>query len=101
MFRSIEYVCVCAYVHCITQKDTSSVLQTTTIEFHLPAPTPEGEDLAKATQTQNLLGTPEHVATFVVNALFAAIVEANNVSVTTVPEKMKVWFKAYRYYTHT
>ena len=62
---------------------------------------PKGEILARATQTQNLLGTPEHIATFVVNTLFAAILEATNVSVTTVPEKMTVWFKAYRYYTHT
>ena len=61
---------------------------------------PEGEALAKATQTQNLLGTPELIATFVVNTLFAAILEATNASVTTVPEKMTVWFKAYRYYTH-
>ena len=83
-------------MHCI-EKPIFSVLQTTTIEFHLLTPTdPEGEHLAKATKTRNLLGTPKRIATFVVNTLFAAIVEATNVSVTTVPEKMKVWFKAYR-----
>ena len=84
-------------VHALHRKATFSVLQTATIEFPLLASTPDGEHLAKATQTQNLLGTPECIATFVVNTLFAAIVEATNVSVTTVPEKMTVWFKAYRY----
>ena len=87
-------------MHCI-EKPLFSVLQTTT-EFHFLAPIdPEGEHLAKATQTQNLLGTPKRIATIVVNTLFAAIVEATNVSLT-VPEKMRVWFKAYRYmyYTH-
>ena len=47
-----------------------------------------------------LSSLPELIATFVVTTLFAAIVEATNVSVTTVPEKMTVCFKAYRYYTH-
>ena len=95
-FSSIEDVCLCACMHYIELYFL--VLQTTTIEFHLLVPTdPEGEHLPKATQTQNLLETPEHIATFVVNTLFAAIVEATNASVTTVPEKMRVWFMAYRY----
>ena len=98
--RCIEDVHLCPCVHALHRKATFSVLQTTTIEFPLPASTPDGEHLAKATQTHNFLGTPECIATFVVNTLFAAIVEATNVSVTTVPEKMTVWFKAYRYYTH-
>ena len=102
-FSSIEDVCLCACIHALHRRATFPVLQTTTVGAgHLLAPTdPEEEALAKATQTQNLLGTPEHIATFVVNTLFAAILEATNVSVTTVPEKMRVWFKAYRYYTHT
>ena len=95
--RCIEDVHLCSCVHALYRKATFSVLQTTTIEFPLLASTPDGEHLAKATQTQNLLGTSECIATFVVNTLFAAIVEATNASVTTVPEKMTVWFKAYRY----
>ena len=49
--------------------------------------------------TQNPLGTPEHIAAFVVNTLFNAIVGtafAQDTSVRTVSEKMTVWFKAYR-----
>ena len=46
--------------------------------------------------TQNPLGTPKHIATFVVNTLFNAIVEATNQNMAKVPEKMMVWFKAYR-----
>ena len=52
------------------------------------------QQLVSAIQTQNPLGTPEHIATFLVNTLFSAIVEAKDVS-----EKMTVWFKAYRYVT--
>lgn len=51
------------------------------------------------TNAQNLLGTPEHIAGFVVNTLFNAIVGATfgkDISVAKVPEKMTVWFKAYR-----
>ena len=85
-------------MHALHKRTTFPVLQTTTIGSHLLAPTDlEGEALAKATQTQNLLSTPKHIATLVVNTLFTAIVEATNVSVTTVPDKMTVWFKAYRY----
>lgn len=95
--RCSDDVHLCPCVHALHRKATFSVLQTTTVEFPLLASTPDGEHLAKATQAQNLLGTPECIATFVVNTLFAAIVEVTNVSVTTVPEKMTVWFKAYRY----
>ena len=48
---------------------------------------------------QNPLGTPEHIAAIVVNTLFNVIVGsmfAQDTSVATVPEKMTVWFKAYR-----
>ena len=97
-FSSIEDVCLCACMHALHKRATFPVLQTTTIGSHLLAPTdPEGEALAKVTQTQNLLGTPEHIATLVVDTLFAAIVEVSNASVATLPEKMRVWFMAYRY----
>ena len=49
--------------------------------------------------TQNPLGTPEHIAAFVVNMLFNVIVGSmftRDSSVRTVSEKMTVWFKAYR-----
>ena len=49
--------------------------------------------------TQYPLGTPEHIAAFVVNSLFNVIVGSmivENTSMTTVPDKMTVWFKAYR-----
>ena len=88
-------------MHALCKTATFPFFQTTTIGSHLLAPTDlEGEALAKATQTQNLLSTPKHIATLVVNTLFTAIVEATNASATTVPEKMTVWFKAYRYCTH-
>ena len=48
---------------------------------------------------QNPLGTPEHIATFVVNTLFNVILGATygpDVSLTTEPKKMTVWFKTYR-----
>ena len=48
---------------------------------------------------QNPLGTPEHIATFVVNTFFGAIVGATfgkDFSTTTMSEKMTVWFKAYQ-----
>lgn len=44
--------------------------------------------------TSNPLGTPEHIATFVVNTLFDGILGATYDRY--VPEKMTVWFKAYR-----
>ena len=44
--------------------------------------------------TKNPLGTPEHIATFVVNTLFDAILGATYGR--DIPEKMTVWFKAYR-----
>ena len=78
------YVCVCV---CTCYKPTFLLLQipTTTVELqHLL--NLEGKQLI----------TSEHIAIFVVNTLFSAIVEATKVSVTTVPEKMRVWFKAYR-----
>ena len=46
--------------------------------------------------TQNPLGTPKHIATFVVNTLFNAIVEVSIGNMAKVPEKMMVWFKVYR-----
>ena len=63
----------------------------------VPSPM-EREQLVSAI-TQNPLGTPEHIAAFVVNRLFNAIVGlafAQDTSVTTVSEKMIIWFKAYR-----
>ena len=78
---------MCVRVH--TRKLTFTFLQTATVE-------PQGEQLVRAIQAQNPLGTSEHIAVFVVNTLFSAIVEATTVSVTAVPEKMRVWFKAYR-----
>ena len=76
-----------------TSKLTFPLLQTTTTAVELDL---EGEQLVRAIQTQNPLGISEHIAIFVVNALFSAIVEATTVSITAVPEKMRVWFKAYR-----
>ena len=51
----------------------------------------------KQTQ-QNPLGTPEHIATFVVNTLFNVILGATygpGVS-STEPKKITVWFETYR-----
>ena len=51
------------------------------------------------TNAQNVLGTPQHIAAFVVNTLFNAIVGATfgkDISMENMPEKMTVWFKAYR-----
>ena len=44
----------------------------------------------------NPLGTTEHIATFVVNTLFNAILGSAYDTVEVFPEKMTVWFKAYR-----
>ena len=51
-----------------------------------------------ASRIQNLLGTPEHIAAFVVNTLFNAMgtIYSEDVSIATVPKKMMEWFKAYR-----
>ena len=46
--------------------------------------------------TQNPLGTTEHIATFVVNTLFNAILGSIYDGKEMKPEKMTVWFKAYR-----
>jgi len=46
--------------------------------------------------TSNPLGTPEHIATFVVNTLFNAILGSTYAGKEMEPEKMTVWFKAYR-----
>ena len=51
------------------------------------------------TGAQNVLGTNEHIAAFVVNTLFIAILGVafgTDASMETIPEKMTVWFKAYR-----
>lgn len=51
------------------------------------------------TGAQNVLGTNEHVAAFVVNTLFTAILGVTfgtDTSIETIPEKMTVWFKTYR-----
>lgn len=51
---------------------------------------------AYLTSAQNLLITPEHLATLVVNTLFSAILGCTYCPIDMVPERMTAWFKAYR-----
>ena len=59
-------------------------------------------------KTQHPLGTPEHLSAFVVGHLFNALVGAafgqikapNSCELVNNPEKMLMWYKAYRYVIH-
>ena len=59
-------------------------------------------------KTQHPLGTPEHLSTFVIGHLFNALVGAalgqiktpNSCELVNNPEKMLMWYKAYRYVTY-
>ena len=53
--------------------------------------------LVSAINSYNPLGTTEHIATFVVNTLFNAILGSAYKPMEVFPEKITVWFKAYRY----
>jgi len=60
------------------------------LQFSSPERKPS-QQLANAIDpTQNSLGSLQHIAAFVVNILF------NGARDATVPEKMTIWFKAYR-----
>ena len=93
----IAFDCVYARVYPLV------CLQTVTQEPHLLSQTKEPchqlVSTIHLTGPQNLLGTPEHIAAFVVNTLFNAIVGVSlgqKYSIPTMAEKMTVWFKAFR-----
>ena len=55
------------------------------------------QQLANASDpTQNSLGSLQHIAAFAVNILFNGIMGYTCARDATVPEKMTIWFKAYR-----
>ena len=106
-FRGENMICVRAYLNvglCVIKSFFH--LQAVRLEphFHLPVD-PHWESYQQLvsavhlTDAQNPLGTPEHIATFVVNTLFSAItgsIYGLDVSKATVAEKITIWFKAYR-----
>ena len=63
------------------------------LQFSSPERKPS-QQLANAIDpNQNSLGSLQHIAAFVVNILFNAIMGNRD---ATVPEKMEIWFEAYR-----
>ena len=59
---------------------------------------PSHQFLAAVKDNPGILGTPEHLATFVIETLFSALVGSTYQvdSTTSTRDKLKVWFKAYR-----
>ena len=99
-------VCIIYYVHvCMHLYTSFPYSQTAKAVPHLLFPLGSEQEscqqLVSATtkQTwQNPLGTPEHIATFVVNTLFNVILGATYGPdvFSTEPKKITVWFETYR-----
>ena len=102
-FKTCLHVCACLYVCLYVLLISCLQVAKAVPHLFLSLEREPSEQLVSAfNQTQNPLGTPEHIAIFVVNTLFNAILGATygaqNVSMKTEvePEKLIVWFKAYR-----
>ena len=90
------YVCLCVLLICL------QVAKAVPHLFLSVEREPSEQLVSAVNQTANPLGTPEHIAIFVVNTLFNAILGATYgaqevfVKTEVEPDKLIVWFKAYR-----